>query len=84
MLGYEGRSEIDLTEKENRLSMHGRRELNPQPPDLESGALPIELLPCGSTAGARATSYEIPCAACAAGVLDSISSVQVARYREFL
>ena len=24
---------------------HGRRDLNPQPPDLESGALPIELHP---------------------------------------
>ena len=27
------------------LAQHGRRESNPQPPVLETGALPIELLP---------------------------------------
>gem|GEM_PF-1104331 len=26
--------------------MQGRQESNPQPPVLETGALPIELLPC--------------------------------------
>ena len=41
----------DGVHPEGRRLQHGRRDLNPQPADLESAALPTELRPCGLRQG---------------------------------
>ena len=40
------------------VDLQGRRESNPQPPVLETGALPVELLPSGS--GSAGNSSAVP------------------------
>src|SRR5574340_1166542 len=42
----------------------GRRDSNPQHPVLETGALPLELLPCETPAPTRRRTSGSPCGAC--------------------
>src|SRR5438105_3762841 len=43
----------------NREIKHAGRDLNPQPADLESAALPIELPACGRHPGIRASRHQV-------------------------
>ncbi len=42
---YKCKNGKPVTQAPRRVFWHGRQDLNPQPPDLESGALPVEPLP---------------------------------------